>query len=75
MREAEVLRLRKAVYGLVNAPKKWRGRLRKSLEKAGFRSCSLDPCVFVLVKDKKVRGVLGVHVDDIIGGGDTVFEK
>ena len=26
-----VLRLRQAVYGLVNAPKKWRDRLKKSL--------------------------------------------
>ena len=38
-----VLRLRKAVYGLVNAPKKRWDRLRKSLIQHGFTSCSLDP--------------------------------
>ena len=33
-----VLRLRKAVYGLVNAPKKWWDRLKKSLIEHGFMS-------------------------------------
>ena len=45
-----VLRLRKAVYGLVNAPKKWCDRLKTSLIKHGFTSCALDPCAFVLRK-------------------------
>ena len=70
-----VLRLRKAVYGLVNAPKKWWDRLRKSLIQHGFTSCSLDPCVFVLRKSGKVHGVLGVHVDDMIGGGNETFNR
>ena len=43
-----VLRLRKAVYGLVNAPKKWWDRLKKSLIQHGFTCCALDPCAFVL---------------------------
>ena len=68
-----VLKLRKAVYGLVNAPKKWWDRVRKSLIQHGFTSCSLDPCVFVLRKSGKVHGVLGVHVDDMIGGGNETF--
>ena len=68
-----VLRLRKAVYGLVNAPKKWWDRLRKSLIQHGFTSCSLDPCVFVLRQSGKVHGVLDVHVDDMIGGGNETF--
>ena len=70
-----VLRLRKAVCGLVNAPKKWWDRLKKSLIQHGFTSCSLDPCVFVLRKSGKVHGVLGVHVDDMIGGGNETFNR
>ena len=65
-----VLRLRKAVYGLVNAPKKWWDRLKKSLIQHEFTSCALDPCAFVLRMNGKIHGVLGVHVDDVIGGGD-----
>ena len=48
-----VLRLRKAVYGLVNAPKKWWDRLKTSLIEHGFTSCALAPCAFVLRKSGK----------------------
>ena len=56
-----VLRLRKAVYGLVNAPNKWLDRLKTSLIKHGFTSCALDPCSFILQKSGKIHGVLGVQ--------------
>ena len=65
-----VLRLRKTVYGLINAPKKWWDRLKKSLIQHEFTSCALDPCAFVLRMNGKIHGVLGVHVDDVIGSGD-----
>ena len=70
-----VLRLRKAVYGLVNAPKKWWDRLKTSLFEHGFTSCALDPCAFVLRMSGKNHAVLGVHVDDVIGGGDETFDR
>ena len=54
-----MLRLRKAVYVLVNASKKWWDRLLRSLLNHGFTSCALDPCAFVLIKQKRVR----VHLD------------
>ena len=68
-----VLRLRKAMYGLVNAPKKWWDRLKKSLIQNGFTSGALDPCV--LRKSGKIHGVLGVHVDDMIGCGNETFDR
>ena len=70
-----VLRLRKAVYGLVNAPKKWWDRLKKSLIEHGFTSCALDPCALVLQKSGQIHWVLGVHVDDAIGGGNETFDR
>ena len=70
-----VLRLRKAVYGLANAPKKWCDRLKKSLIEHGFTSSALDPCAFVLRMSGKIHGALGVHVDDVIGGGDEAFDR
>ena len=70
-----VLRLRNAVYGLVNAPKKWWDRLKKTLIEHGFTSCALDPCAFVVRLSGKIHGVLGVHVDDVIGGGDETFDR
>ena len=70
-----VLRLRNVVYGLVNAPKKWWDSFKKSLIENGFTSCALDPCAFVLRMGGKFNGVLGVHVDDVIGGGDETFDR
>ena len=70
-----LLRLKKAVYGLVNAPKKWWDRLEKSLIQHGFTSFALDPFAFVLRKRGKIHGVLSVHVDDVIGGGDETFDR
>ena len=69
-----MVRLRKAVYGFVNTPNKWWDRLKRSLLKHGITSCALDPCAFVLIKQSKVRGLTGVHVDDLLGGGDEVFD-
>ena len=70
-----VPRLRKAENGLVNAPKKWWDRLKTSLIKHGFTSCALDPCAFVLRKSGQIHGVLGVHVDDVIGGGNETLDR
>ena len=70
-----VLRFRKAVYGLVNAPKKWWDRLKTSLIEHGFTSCALDPCAFVPQKSGTIHGVLGVHVDDVIGGGNGTVDR
>ena len=50
-------------------------RLKTSLIKHGFTSCALDPCAFVLRKSGKIHGVLGVHVDDVIGGGNETFDR
>ena len=70
-----VLRLRKAVHGLVNAPKKWWDRQKTSLIKHGFTCCALDSCAFVLQKGGKIHGVLGVHVDDVIEGGNEIIDR
>ena len=77
MSEHEILRLRKAVYGLVNAPRKWWERLRKSLLTLGFVQSRLDPCRFIMKSAGKIHGMLGmlsIHVDDILGGGDRVYQ-
>ena len=51
----------------VKAPKEWWDRLKRSLLNGGFTSCALDPCAFAEVS--------GVHVDDLLGGGDEVFDR
>ena len=60
---------------MVNAPKKWWDRFKKSLIEHGSTSCALDPCAFVLRMSGKIHVVLGEHVDDVIGGGDEFFDR
>ena len=69
-----MLRLRKAVSGLVNSKEKWRDPLKRSLLNHVSTSGALDLCAFVLVKQKQIRGVTGLHVEDLLGGG-KVFDK
>ena len=116
----DVLRLRKAVYGLINAPLRWHQRLSRALRQASFVPLQMDPCIWILpaaspvkgvapvdvptklkaavvdssvspVADSSVshvpeirkvcwkrqsnfQGVLGVHVDDLVGGGNLAFQ-
>ena len=76
----EICELIGGAYGRVDAPLLFFKELIKVLFKAGFKQHPLDPCVFILERvdkqnDRTLHGVVGTHVDDGIGGGDSVFEK
>lgn len=78
----EVCELLKGAYGLINAPLLWYCELKSALLALGFLVSPMDPCLFVLPKkevDKQspssIHGILGVHVDDGLGGGDEVFNQ
>ena len=70
-----MLRRCEAVYGLVSTPKKWWDCSKRSLLNHGCTSCALGPCAFVLIKQNRVRGVAGIDVDDLLAGGDDVFDR
>ena len=75
MSPQELCRLNKSAYGLVAAPYLWYKALLTELEKLGFIQSPFDPCVFILKSPDtgKISGVLGVHVDDGLCGGDEYF--
>ena len=83
LREHEVCELLKSAYGLINAPILWYHELKGSLLSLGFQMSPMDPCVFVLPRKNDhngsqsqelgIHGILGIHVDDGLGGGDPVF--
>ena len=58
----DVLKLRKTVYGLINAPLRWHQRLSRALRQAGFVSLQLDPCVLILPVPSPEKGVSLVDV-------------
>ena len=49
----EAIRLRKAVYGLINAPLKWHQRLSRALRRVGFIPLQMDECVWILAEEVK----------------------
>ena len=57
------------VYGQANAPRQWFLHVLDVMTRLGWVQHSLDPCVFLYRNSKnEVTAVLGIHVDDILGG-------
>eukprot|EP00435_Cladocopium_sp_Y103_P027437 s224_g6.t1 len=80
MKEGDQCSLEGGAYGRVDAPFLWYQSFRATLESLGFVVCPCDGCLFSLVTrgkhgEPQVRGVLGVHVDDGIGAGDSYFKS
>ena len=71
----DLFRLEKAAYGLAEAPRAWFLRLSRELKSAGLLVSQLDPCLYSLrSKNGKLLGICGVHVDDLIGGGEKEMD-
>jgi hypothetical protein len=79
MKPNEIGRLNKGAYGLIDAPYLWYCALVKELTNLGFETSPFDPCLFILrepqesSKAGQVAGILGIHVDDGIGGGNEYY--
>ena len=61
-----VVKLRKACYGLVQAPYEWYETVRGFLLELGFRQCNADPCCWVLIVEGETRAIISGHVDDFM---------
>ncbi|MBW0463239.1 hypothetical protein O181_002954 [Austropuccinia psidii MF-1] len=74
-RQKFCLKLRKAIYGLKQAPLAWYERLKAWLLKTGFRACLMDPCVFFCQQPSDLW--LYIHMDDIAIFGSNIepFKK
>lgn len=70
LREKELFRIRKAVYGLLNAPRRWIDKLAKELKSSGWVRSRLEPCTWCMYVDGRMTGLIGVHVDDVLICGE-----
>ena len=61
-----VTRLKKACYGLVDAPLEWFLTVSEFLVSIGFEKCVCDPCCFKFVENGILIGLVGGHVDDFL---------
>jgi hypothetical protein len=72
---SEICQLSKSAYGLIDAPFLWFQELDKALRELSFRPSPFDPTVYLLYPEgaTKPAGIIGVHVDDGLCGGDEFF--
>jgi hypothetical protein len=64
----KVWRLKKALYGLVEAPRLWYEKLTEVLSKIGFARMTGDPCLYAMITKDGAEAhltVIGVFVDDM----------
>lgn len=77
MKPNEVCKLEKGACGLVDAPYLWYQAILEELLKIGFSQSPFDPCVFILRNPKTLQpdGIIGLHVDDALCGGNERFDE
>jgi hypothetical protein len=61
-----IVKVEKAMYGLIQSAKLWYKELSRFLEENGFKKCPSDECVMVKKEDGKDAIVVILYVDDIL---------
>ena len=70
-----ITRLRRACYGLVDAPLEWYKTVAEFLESISLERLWSDSCAWVWRKEGQVRGMISGHVDDFMfAGSDSDVE-
>eukprot|EP00959_Pyramimonas_sp_CCMP1952_P340193 7125251-Pyramimonas_sp.AAC.1 len=70
------MKLLKSMYGLSDAPRLWWEEATDRMIACGFVVHPLDPCLFLSYRlaatnSKVFDGAIGLHVDDMLGGGSN----
>lgn len=68
--------MRRALYGLGQAGRRWHFRLCEELDKFGIKSLKSDPCVFYLRRGEDIFLVV-IYVDNIlaVSGNEKIIER
>ena len=70
-----VWKLKKPVYGLVDASRKWFLTVKHFLESVGMKQSLGDSCLFAYRIKGKLEGLMIFHVDDFLAAGGDLFER
>ena len=65
--------LKKCLYGLKDASRKWYLRVLGKLKELDFQVSKYDAGLFYLIKDGKLVGIVALHVDDFLHAGNRYF--
>ncbi|CAE7662420.1 RE1 [Symbiodinium sp. CCMP2592] len=69
--EGSVTRVKRACYGLVDAPLEWYRSVDSFLQEIGFERLWSDSCCWALREKGELRGIVSGHVDDFLFAGQT----
>ena len=73
--KGKLWKLEKCLYGLKDASRQWYMKVAEKLEKLGFKHSKYDSGLFYKIHGGKLIGIIGLHVDDFLTCGDTMFDK
>ena len=74
-RDTHVCRLKKALYGLMQAPRAWYERIDSYLMKLVFNRSNVDPNLYFKVDREKLL-ILVLYVDDLfLTGADPLIQE
>ncbi len=65
-----ITKVRKACYGLVDAPLEWYRSICEFFGRIGLHRCWSDPCCWLYIESGNTKGVISAHVDDFLFSGD-----
>jgi hypothetical protein len=68
--EGNVLQLRKALYGLRQAPRAWNAKLNSMLKEMGFKQSEHEHAIYRRITGDAIL-LIGVYVDDLIITGSS----
>lgn len=73
----DLVKIKKGVFGLNDAPRMWYIRLNKALLKQGWERSSMDFACWLLWSEDRtyLEGVIISHVDDLLLGGTIVAQE
>ena len=75
LKPGQLLRSRKAIYGFAEAARLFWLALKEHLESDGWQESRLEPALFYLRRDRKLKGILITHVDDLEGGVEASYTE
>lgn len=73
--EDKVYKLRKALYGLTQAPKAWYDKIDNYLASLGFKRSFSEPTLYVKKEGDETLRIISLYVDDLLvtGGIDVML--
>ena len=75
LKPKQLLKAKKAIYGFSEAARMFWLALKEHLESDGWVESRLEPALFFLRVQGKLRGILVTHVDDLEGGVHKDFQE